>query len=233
MWVTIKLYEASYADLLGLEEIFGIVQEHLFHAGIEYNTAHWPLVTRICPAPRSMRVCKVYLNPMNSLGFVFLLSLKDQLFQDCVGPGDNADHTEAFSCGKSRSKKNDSGVPDRQYFGTASVRLPSSPYTEPMTPVINGMGGIKSRLEDHTCGDFPRQVIIPCVSRGEPGVVRIIEVFLAEGVGGVGTDTGGACCGLEFTRALPFRAAGEPEHEPVVRVVFLGEVGREEERYMG
>jgi hypothetical protein len=100
-----------------------------------------------------------------------------------------------------------------------------------MTLVINGMGRIKSRLKDHACGDFARQVVIACLNRGTRSV--IVQVFLAKGVGGVGTDTRGTGCRLELSGTLPFGTAGEPEHEPIVRVVLLGEVGREEESYMG
>jgi hypothetical protein len=37
---------------------------------------------------------------MNCLGLVFFLGLKDQLFQDGVGPRNNTDRMEAFSCGE-------------------------------------------------------------------------------------------------------------------------------------
>jgi hypothetical protein len=102
-----------------------------------------------------------------------------------------------------------------------------------MTPVVDSMGRIKSRLEDHACGDFSRQVVVTCISRGVRSVVRIVQIFLAKRVGGVGTYAGSACCGLKLAGALPFRPAREPQHEPVVRIVFLGEMGREEESYMG
>ena len=122
-------------------------------------------------------------------------------------------------------------VPNGQYFGTASVRLPASPHTKPMPSVINSMGRIKGRLEDHACGDFARQVIIACLSRSGSSI--IVQIFLTKGVSSVGTNTGATGCRLELARTLPFRAARKPQHEPVVRIVLLGEVGREEESYMG
>jgi hypothetical protein len=65
------------ANLFRFEEIFGIIQEHLFHTGIEDDTAHRPLMARIGPVPRSMRIGKIYLNSMNSFGLVLFLGLED------------------------------------------------------------------------------------------------------------------------------------------------------------
>jgi hypothetical protein len=85
------IIKQRYAHLLRLEEIFGIIQKHFLYAWIEYNTTHWPFVAGVCPAPRSMGFCKVYLDSMNSLSLVFFLGLKDQLFQYRIGPRDNTD----------------------------------------------------------------------------------------------------------------------------------------------
>jgi hypothetical protein len=99
-----------------------------------------------------------------------------------------------------------------------------------MTLVIDGMGRVKSRLKDYASGHFARQVIVGC---GFARIVRIIEVFFAKRTGGIGANTGGACCGLKLAGTLPFWTTGEPKHEPVIWIVFLGEVSREEESYIG
>ena len=38
-----------------------------------------------------MSICEVYLDAMNSFGLVFLLCLKDKLFEDSVGTCNDAD----------------------------------------------------------------------------------------------------------------------------------------------
>jgi hypothetical protein len=123
-------------------------------------------------------------------------------------------------------------LPDRQHFGAAAIRLMASPDTKPMAPVINGMGRVESRLKDYASGHFARQVVVGCTCRFAR-IVGIIKVFFTKGIGGIGTNTGGACCGLKLARTLPFGATGKPKHEPVVWIVLLGEVSRKEERYIG
>ena len=69
----------------------------------------------------------------------------------------------------------------------------------------------------------------PCLRKAR---IQVVLIVLAEDVrvdvvvgGGRGARGDFACCGLEFAGGLPFGAFGEPEHEPVVGVVFFGEVG--------
>jgi hypothetical protein len=99
-----------------------------------------------------------------------------------------------------------------------------------MTLVVYGVGGIKSGLEHDASRDFPRHVIIivpgyDCCR----GCAIVPKILLTKGVGVVGAYTRRTSGSLKLSGSLPFRAAGEPEHEPVVWVVLLGEVGREEE----
>ena len=67
-----------------------VIEKHLLHTWVENNRRHWALVARIGPSLTAMGVCKVYLHAMDSLGFIFLLCLNDQLLQDIVVPSHHA-----------------------------------------------------------------------------------------------------------------------------------------------
>jgi hypothetical protein len=64
-------------DLLRLEEILSIIQQHLLNAGIEHDRRYRPLVARVCPAPTTMGVCEVDLDAVDGFGLVFPLRLEN------------------------------------------------------------------------------------------------------------------------------------------------------------
>jgi hypothetical protein len=72
------------AYLLGSEEILGISQKHLLHTRVEDDGGHWALVAGVCPAPATVRVCKVDLDAVNRLGLVLLLRLEDELLENGI-----------------------------------------------------------------------------------------------------------------------------------------------------
>lgn len=76
--------------LLGLEEVTSIIEKHLLDTGVQDDGRHGTLVTRICPAPTAMRVCKVDLDAVDSLCFVFLLCLEDELLEDGIATSHDA-----------------------------------------------------------------------------------------------------------------------------------------------
>ena len=71
-------------NLLGLEEVLGIAEEHLLDTRVEYDGGYGPLVAGIRPAPTAMRVRKVDLYTVDGLGLVLLLRLKHELFQNRI-----------------------------------------------------------------------------------------------------------------------------------------------------
>ena len=90
-----------------------------------------------------------------------------------------------------------------------------------MPTVINRVCGICSGLENDSGLDLARDVVFTVVVVAE----RIVRHL--------GGEPGCRCpgCRLELPRPLPFGATREPEHQPVIWVILLGEVGREEEGY--
>jgi len=70
--------------LLGLEEVTSIIEKHLFDTWVQDDGRHGTLVTRICPAPTAMGICKVDLNAVDSLCLVLLLCLEDELLEDGI-----------------------------------------------------------------------------------------------------------------------------------------------------
>jgi hypothetical protein len=64
-------------DLLRLEEILSIIQQHLLNAGIEHDRGYRPLVAGVCPAPTTMGVCEVDLDAVDGFGLMFPLRLEN------------------------------------------------------------------------------------------------------------------------------------------------------------
>lgn len=158
-------------------------------------------MARICPPPATVRVGEVDLYPMYRLSLVLLLGLQDELLEDGVIPRDNG-HGDDLATG---------------------VVLAPALYAQPVTAVVDGVGGVGCRLEDDACLDATRRVVI-------------LFLLVAEGVVGyTGAETGRGRTrrGLKLARTLPLGATGEPEHEPVVRVILFREVGGKEERWGG
>ena len=95
-----------------------------------------------------------------------------------------------------------------------------------MASVVDGMCRVEGGLEDDASHDFARDVF---VIDGNRDVCWVVQLFVAKGIRGISADAGRASGCLKLARSLPFRTTREPEHEPVIWVVFFGEVGREEE----
>ena len=104
----------------------------------------------------------------------------------------------------------------------AGVALAPTLDAQPMAAIIDGMRRVGRRLEDDTSLDTAGSVVLV--------IVLITERVV--GHSGAETRSGATRRGLKLARALPFRASGEPKHEPVIRVVLLGEVGSEEEGWV-
>lgn len=154
----------------------------------------------VCPPPAAVRVSEINLDPMHGLSLVLLFGLEDELLEDGVIAGDDA---------------------DGEQLAVASVVLASPSYAQPVAPVVNGMCCIRRGLEHHSCLDLSWDVLV-------------FFVVIAKGVvcypstkSGIGRASGR----LEFARTLPFWTTREPEHEPVIGVIFLREVGCQEESY--
>lgn len=97
-----------------------------------------------------------------------------------------------------------------------------------MSTVINGVRSVKSRLEHNTSCDLSGYIIV--LSRSDLQTTSVLKIFFTKGTDSVGAYTGSAGGGLKLAGPLPFRASGEPKHEPVIWIVFFGKVGREEKR---
>lgn len=91
-----------------------------------------------------------------------------------------------------------------------------------MTPVIDGVRRVRRGLENNTCLDFARRrILITVFFLVSERVVTGLSACEARGRRSRGR--------LELPRALPLWAAREPQHKPVIRVVFLREMSSEEE----
>jgi hypothetical protein len=76
--------------LLGLQKVTRVVEKHFLYPRVQNNGRHRALMPRVGPAPATVRVCKVDLDPVNCLGLVLFLGLQDKLLEDSVIPRNDA-----------------------------------------------------------------------------------------------------------------------------------------------
>lgn len=98
-----------------------------------------------------------------------------------------------------------------------------------MTAVEYVMGAVERRLEDDAGLGHARGEVIHLGRLGAV-VVVIAERVIAKRARHH-TRRDGPRGGLELAGALPLGALREPEHEPVIGVILLGEVRSQEESY--
>jgi hypothetical protein len=154
---------------------------------------------------------------VHSLRLIFLLGLKDELLQDRVVTGNDAKGRGSKIFFEREKIEN---APDGQNLAVAAIGLPRTPNPEPVASVVDGVGGIERGLENDTCLDLSwRQFVVNFL------------VVIAKRVVCCACEPRRrrACSRLKLPRALPLWATREPQHKPVIWIVLLGKVGREEE----
>lgn len=114
------------------QEVLGVVDQHLFHTRVQDDAVQRTLCPRIGPPPTSVGIGEVDLDPVNALGFIFLLRLQDELLEDVVGAGDDGDG-DGFA---------------------ARVEFALALDAEPVPAEEDGVGGVVSGLEDDTGAGF-------------------------------------------------------------------------------
>jgi hypothetical protein len=102
-----------------------------------------------------MRVREIDLYPVNSLCLVLLLGLKNQLLQDGIIPSHNATKMLAPNA----TPHTELNIPDRKHFTATTISFPTPSYTQPMSSIVNGVRGVRRRLEHHSSLDLSRDLI--------------------------------------------------------------------------
>jgi hypothetical protein len=85
-----------------------------------------------------------------------------------------------------------------------------------VTSVVDGMCGVKRRLEDDSGFEFA-------------GGIVVAFFFVPKRVLTTQTERRGPRGRLKLSGTLPLGTTGEPEHQPVIGIVLFREVGGEKE----
>jgi hypothetical protein len=130
-----------------------------------------------------MTISEINLNTVNSVGFIFSFSLKDELLEDSVGTSNDR---------------------DGEHFDVGTICLLGTLDAEVVSAVEDGVGSVIGRSEHDFDALFTGNEIIAILTALILVIFRVhVLIFLGSSTFKSGPDGDVARRGLEFTRTTP------------------------------